>query len=67
MFSTVFWLANLSVTGSAPACSSGLCLGNQELQPLRQCTHTTPAIAGARPVLHQTAGLAAYDFPVHLK
>src|ERR1051325_7043024 len=27
MFSTVFWLANLSVTGSAPACASGSAWG----------------------------------------
>jgi len=44
-----------------------LCLGNQELQPLRQRPYASPAVAGARPVLHQAAGLAAYDFPVHLK
>ncbi len=62
-----FLVGELVGHGLGPGLRLGLRLRNQELQPLRQGSNASPAIASARPVLHQAAGLAAYDFPVHLK
>src|SRR5208283_3460023 len=42
-------------------------LRNQVFHPLGQRSYAASAVAGSRPILDQSASLAAYDFPIHLQ